>query len=322
MVTTLQFILSLLGPSPVLEQYSEKRTQQSQLACWFPYVFLHVGCLGIIWVGWSWIAVAVAVALYFVRMFAVTAFYHRYFSHRTFKTSRFCQFLFGVWANSAAQRGPIWWACQHRHHHRHSDDECDAHSPHQHGFYWSHIGWLTAPDNLVIHARRVPDLLSFPELRFLDRFSVLVPMVLAAALFGFGHLLEHAAPSLGTSGWQMVVWGFFVSTVVLFHATCTINSLAHLLGSRRFKTSDGSRNSLMLAILTLGEGWHNNHHRYPGTVRQGFYRWEIDPTYLGLRFMEWLGLIWELNPVPARVLAEGEQGVHGELPECKPCESP
>ncbi len=315
MVTTLRFIASLLGPSPVVDSVPEKRAQQTRLSCWFPYLFLHVGCLGVIWVGWSWIAVAVAVALYFVRMFAVTAFYHRYFSHRTFKTSRFTQFVFAVWANSAAQRGPIWWACQHRHHHQHSDDECDAHSPDQHGFYWSHIGWLTAPDNLVIHARRVPDLLRFPELRFLDRFSVLVPLILATVLYGLGAALAHFTPSLGTNGWQMVVWGFFISTVVLFHGTCTINSLAHLLGSRRFRTTDSSRNSLLLAMLTLGEGWHNNHHRYPGTVKQGFYWWEIDPTYVGLRFFEWIGLIWELNPVPEKILAEGQAQVHRPLSE-------
>ncbi|MCA9252099.1 MAG: acyl-CoA desaturase [Phycisphaerales bacterium] len=310
METALQFIASLLGPSPVIELLPEKRQQHTRLSCWGPYLFLHAGCLGVIWTGWSWFAVVVAVALYFIRMFAITGFYHRYFSHRTFKTSRIAQFLFAVWGNSSAQRGPIWWASQHRHHHTHSDDECDAHSPRQHGFYWSHIGWLTASDNLVIHARRVRDLLRFPELRFLDQFSVLVPFLLGAALFGLGALLEHAAPTLETNGWQLVVWGFFVSTVVLFHATCTINSLAHLFGKRRYNTTDDSRNNVFLAFLTLGEGWHNNHHRYPGSVRQGFYWWEIDLTFLGLRALQWMGLIWELNAVPANVLAEGRERTH------------
>lgn len=284
---------------------SEVRRQKSSLSGWVPYIILHTGCLGVIWVGWSWIAVSVAVGLYFFRMFAITGFYHRYFSHRSFKTSRFAQFLFGVWAMSSAQRGPIWWASQHRHHHTHSDEEEDAHSPHQHGFYWSHIGWLTAADNLVTQQERVTDLIRYPELRFLDRFDLLVPGLLAATLFTTGALLEAFAPGLGTSGWQMLVWGFFVSTVVLFHATCTINSLAHLFGKRRFGTTDASRNNVFLALLTLGEGWHNNHHRYPGSVRQGFYWWEIDLTYYGLKLMQKFGLIWDLNAVPSRVLAEG-----------------
>jgi stearoyl-CoA desaturase (delta-9 desaturase) len=257
-------------------------------------------------VGWSWIAVVVAIALYFVRMFAVTGFYHRYFSHRSFKTSRAVQFVFGIWANSAVQRGPIWWASQHRQHHAHSDDEDDAHSPSRHGLYWSHIGWLTARDNLATNERYVRDLLKFPELRFLNRFDVLIPVVLAALLFLLGWLLQKLAPSLETSGPQMLVWGFFISTTALFHATCTINSLSHVFGSRRFAVKDTSRNNWLLALLTLGEGWHNNHHRYPASARQGFYWWEIDLTYYGLKVLQRLRLIWDLRPVPARVLAEAQ----------------
>ena len=205
----------------------------------------------------------VAVALYFIRMFAITGFYHRYFSHRTFKTSRIAQFLFAVWGNSSAQRGPIWWASQHRHHHTHSDDECDAHSPRQHGFYWSHIGWLTASDNLVIHARRVRDLLRFPELRFLDQFSVLVPFLLGAALFGLGALLEHAAPTLETNGWQLVVWGFFVSTVALQKRTGgnlagLLDNLAYLIRERfklrgriRAISAHGRISGLVLSMIPV-----------------------------------------------------------------------
>jgi stearoyl-CoA desaturase (delta-9 desaturase) len=282
----------------------EPREQRTDPLRWTPYLILHAGCLGVLWVGWSWVAVGVAIALYFLRMFAVTGFYHRYFSHHAFKTSRLVQFMFGIWANSAVQRGPIWWASQHRHHHAHSDRAEDAHSPARHGLCWSHIGWLTARDNLTTDARYVRDLLRFPELRFLDRFDVLVPIVLAALLYVLGWQLESVAPHLGTNGLQMLVWGFFVSTVLVFHATCTINSLAHVFGSRRFQTEDDSRNNWFLTLLTLGEGWHNNHHRYPASARQGFLWWEIDLTFYGLKVLQWLGLIWDVKPVPARVLAE------------------
>ena len=268
-----------------------------------PFVVLHMACLGVIWVGISWIAVMVAVALYVVRMFAITAFYHRYFSHRSFKTSRAGQFLFGVLGSSAVQRGPLWWAAHHREHHRSSDEPGDPHSPMQRGFWWSHIGWITARVNFPTRIDRVRDLARFPELRFLDRFDTLVPVLCGGALYGVGEVLRLRAPSLGTSGAQLLVWGV-ISTVVLFHATFTINSLAHLFGSRRFATTDTSRNNPLLALITLGEGWHNNHHHYPGATRQGFLWWEYDFSYYGLVVLRLLGIIWDLNPVPARVLAQ------------------
>ncbi|GMU82576.1 MAG: hypothetical protein AMXMBFR47_24470 [Planctomycetota bacterium] len=279
-----------------------------------PYLVLHLGVLGVLWVGVSPIAVAVAAILYVVRMFAVTGIYHRYFSHRAYRTNRFWQFVFAVWGNAAAQRGPLWWAAQHRRHHAHSDEPEDAHSPIEHGLYWSHLGWLTARSNLVTDLKLVPDLAKFPELRFLDRYDILVPLLLAAALYGFGAALEAWAPGLGTSGWQMVVWGFFVSTVVLFHCTCFINSLAHLMGSKRYKTGDESRNNLALAVITMGEGWHNNHHHYPSSARQGFYWWEIDITYYILKMISWTGIIWDLRPVPKTVLEEGR----GRTPAAAP----
>jgi stearoyl-CoA desaturase (delta-9 desaturase) len=270
-----------------------------------PYIFVHGGCLAVIWVGWSWTAVAVAAALYVLRMFAVTGFYHRYFSHKTFETSRFWQFIIALWGNTAAQRGPIWWASQHRRHHAHSDQPEDPHSPHEHSLYWAHFGWLTVRRNLAIDWRMVPDLAKYPELRFLDRFDFLVPVLLMAALYGTGAALATWAPQLGTNGPQLLVWGFFISTIVLFHATCTINSLSHWFGTKRFATKDESRNNVALALLTMGEGWHNNHHRYPGSTRQGFYWWEIDITYYGLKLMEKVGLIWKLRPVPEHILALG-----------------
>jgi stearoyl-CoA desaturase (delta-9 desaturase) len=266
-----------------------------------PFVLLHVACGAVIWVGWSWTAVAVAAVLYVVRMFAITAFYHRYFSHRTFKTSRAMQFVFAVLGNSSVQRGPLWWAAHHREHHLNSDTPEDTHSPVREGFWWSHVGWIAAKYNFSTRRERVKDLLKFPELVFLDRFDTLVPLLLFASMYGLGELLAYAAPGLGTSGWQMLVWTL-ISTCCLFHGTFTINSLAHLWGSRRFQTTDHSRNNWFLAILTLGEGWHNNHHHYQGSVRQGFKWWEYDFSYYTLVVMSWFGLVWALNPVPAVVM--------------------
>lgn len=270
-----------------------------------PFWAMHLACLAVIWVGWSPVAVGVAVGLYFVRMFAITGFYHRYFSHRTFRTSRWFQFAMAIWGNSSCQRGPLWWAAHHRHHHRHSDKEEDVHSPHQHGLLWSHMLWITTPRNFATDLKQVRDLAKYPELVWLDRFDWVVPVALAVTLFSAGSLLQALAPGLGTNGMQMLVWGFFVSTVVLFHGTCLINSLAHTMGRKRFNTSDESRNSLLLAVITLGEGWHNNHHHYPAATRQGFYWWEFDPTYYLLRIIGLTGLISDLRPVPEKILAEG-----------------
>lgn len=268
-----------------------------------PFVAMHLACLAVIWVGWSPVAVITAIALYWVRMFAVTGFYHRYFSHRTFKTSRFWQFVFGLWGGTAVQRGPLWWAAHHRHHHLHSDQEEDRHSPVQHGFYWSHMGWIICKGNFRTNIEQVRDLAKFPELVFLDRFDTLVPILFAASTYGFGALLGSWFPDLGTSGPQMLVWAFFISTVVLFHGTCTINSLAHVFGRRRYQTTDHSRNSFLLALVTLGEGWHNNHHHFPAATRQGFFWWELDITYYGLKLMSWLGIVRDLRGVPERVKA-------------------
>ena len=267
-----------------------------------PFIAMHLACVGVIWVGVSPVALIVAAALYAVRMFALTGFYHRYFSHRSFQTSRGVQFVFALIGASCVQRGPLWWAAHHRNHHRHADTALDAHSPKVHGFVWSHVGWFLTPRNFRTDLARVPDLAKFPELRVLDRYDTLVPVLLAVALYGLGALLHHVAPQLGTSGGQMLIWGFFVSTIVLFHATVTINSLAHRYGRRRFDTRDDSRNNVWLALLTFGEGWHNNHHFFPGSSRQGFRWWEVDITWYGLKLMSMLGLVRGLKPVPAWVL--------------------
>lgn len=266
-----------------------------------PFVAMHLMCFGILWVGWSPFAVTVAAALYFVRMFAITGLYHRYFSHRTFKTSRLGQFCFALLGSCAVQRGPLWWAAHHRHHHRHSDKAGDRHSPLHHGLLWSHMGWFMARPNFPTNLRAVADLAKFPELRFLDRFDIVIAILLAVGIYFFGVLISAVWPELGTSGWQLLIWGFFVSTVVVYHGTYTINSLAHQIGQRRYDTDDTSKNSFLLSLITLGEGWHNNHHHYPGSTRQGFYWWEIDITYYILMLLSWTGLIWDLRPVPKHI---------------------
>jgi stearoyl-CoA desaturase (Delta-9 desaturase) len=263
-----------------------------------PFILMHGVCLTVIWVGWSPVAVITAVSLYFLRMFAITGFYHRYFSHRAFKTSRVGQFIFGLLGASAVQRGPVWWAAHHRHHHAHSDKKADLHSPVQHGFIRAHMGWFLTKRGFVPDMKFVRDLLKYPELRWLDRFDVFIPIALAVGLFFVGLILEHTAPELGTSRWQMLVWGFFISTVLCYHGTYTINSLSHVFGKQRYRTGDSSRNNWLLALITLGEGWHNNHHHYPSAARQGFYWWEVDITYYGLKLLSWLGIIWDLKPIP------------------------
>ena len=275
-----------------------------------PFIILHAGCFGVLWTGVSAFAAWSALALYVVRMFAVTGIYHRYFSHKTYSTSRVGQFLLALWGGTTVQRGALWWAYHHRHHHQHSDDPEDAHSPHVHGFWWSHIGWITSRRNFPTDYSTIKDLAKYPELVWLNRFDTVVPLLYAFALYGLGALLETHAPGLGTNGWQMLVWGFFISTTALFHGTACINSMAHLMGRRRFQTSDDSRNSFILAIICLGEGWHNNHHRYQSATRNGFYWWEIDITYYGLKALSWTGLIWGLKPVPKSIMEEAARADH------------
>ena len=282
---------------------------------------MHLGCILVYWVGFSWVALGVACVYYCVRVFRLTAFYHRYFSHRSFSTSRWFQFVGAMMGSAALQRGPLWWAAHHRKHHRLSDHQGDVHSPHQVGFWYSHMGWFLNKENFATDSKVVYDFAKYPELRFLDRFDLVIPAIGGAALYGLGALLQAVAPGLGTSGWQMFVWGFFVSTVAVYHVTYTINSLAHLIGRRRFETKDDSRNNLVLALLTGGEGWHNNHHHYPASARQGFYWWEIDTTYYGLVALSWLGLFWDLKPVPAKVLAQAKSAKMADTPVANAVES-
>jgi stearoyl-CoA desaturase (delta-9 desaturase) len=268
----------------------------------WPFALVHLMCLGVFFVGWSWVAVGVCAFNYFIRMFGITGGYHRYFSHRSYKTSRPFQFLLAWLACSSAQKGPLWWAAHHRHHHRYSDTEKDEHSPHTHSLFFSHVGWIFAPRNKMTDYKAVRDFGIYPELVLLDRYHLVAPWVLGFAMFGLGWLLEALAPGLGTTRWQMLIWGFFVSTVLLYHGTFSINSLAHLYGNRRFETGEHSRNNFWLALITLGEGWHNNHHFFPASERQGFYWWEIDVSHYILKGLEKLGLVRELREPPRHLL--------------------
>jgi stearoyl-CoA desaturase (delta-9 desaturase) len=232
-------------------------------------------------------------------MLAITGVYHRYFSHRCYKTARPWQFLFAWIACTSAQKGPLWWASHHRHHHRFADQTEDIHSPKQKGFWYSHILWILIPKHFLTNKELVKDWMRFPELVWLNRYNILPLLVLALLLWGAGIVLESSVPQAQTSGLQMVIWGLCISTVILFHATASINSVAHLVGTRRYQTPDSSRNNWLLSCITLGEGWHNNHHHYPISCRQGFYWWEIDITYYMLKLLSWLGIIHDLVRLPS-----------------------
>ncbi len=270
------------------------------------FISMHIACLSVFYVGISWIAVALMLGLYFARMFFITAFYHRYFSHRTYAVSRPVQFLMAFSGCTAGQRGPLWWAGHHRGHHVNSDTEIDPHSP-RNGFLNSHMLWFFRRGNFSLHEHRIKDLLKYPELRLLEKFDWVPFLLLFLACYLLGEALAVYFPALNTNGLQLLVWGGLVSTVILYHATYTINSLAHVFGKRRFDTNDDSRNNIWLAFLTLGEGWHNNHHRYPAATRQGFYRGEIDISFMLINMLAAVGLAKDIKPVPVHILEEGRR---------------
>lgn len=270
------------------------------------FIIIHLGCLLVLWVGASWTAVAVCLALYAIRMFSVTAFYHRYFAHRTYKTSRPFQFIMAVAGATCMQNGPLWWSAHHRHHHRYSDTDEDVHSPIAKSLWWAHAGWILSKKYALYEEDAVRDLAKYPELRWIQKYNIVPGIALGVGLFIVGEILRLYAPGLQTNGPQLMIWGFFVSTTLLYHGTFTINSLAHRIGRRRFETDDHSRNSLLLALITFGEGWHNNHHRYHASERQGFYWWEIDISHYGLTVLSWFGLVWDLKKPPKRIYDEAE----------------
>lgn len=257
-----------------------------------PFVLIHLLAFGVFWTGFTWPAVITCIALYIIRMWGVTAGYHRYFAHRTFETGRVFQFIMAFIAMTSAQRGALWWAAHHRRHHKYSDLEGDLHSPIREGFWFSHFGWIFVKGAEETDFDRIKDFAKYPELVWLDKYFLVPPVVLGVVC-----LLTMGLPGLFV--------GFFLSTVLTWHGTFFINSLAHVWGKRRFETTDDSRNNFWLALITLGEGWHNNHHRYQASARNGFYWWEVDVTYYSLKMLSWLGIVWNLRPVPEKILAEG-----------------
>jgi stearoyl-CoA desaturase (delta-9 desaturase) len=254
-----------------------------------PFVLVHLACFAAIWTGVTWESVVLAVALYWGRIFAIGAGYHRYFSHRAYSTSRLFQFILALASQSTFQKSVLWWAAKHRHHHLHSDTEEDVHSPRHSGFWYSHMGWIFTRRHDTCDLVKVADLAKYPELMWLHRHERLPAYVLAALCYLIADL-----PGL--------VVGFFWSTCLVFHATFCINSLAHVRGRQRYVTGDDSRNNWLLAIFTMGEGWHNNHHACQSSVRQGFFWWEYDPTFYLLKLLSWTGLIWDLKTPPPAIL--------------------
>jgi stearoyl-CoA desaturase (delta-9 desaturase) len=250
---------------------------------------MHLACALVFFVNFSWSLVALCAAGYVLRMWAITAGYHRYFSHRSYKTSRGFQFVLALLGTSAMQNGPLWWSSWHRRHHRHSDTPLDPHSPDQRGFWHAHLQWILSGDHDHPDLSNVDDLTRFPELRFLDRHKWLP-------------IIAYAVVCYALAGLPGLVWGFVLSTVLVLHATALINSLAHVYGSRRYETADKSRNNAWLALITLGEGWHNNHHHGMSYARQGFFWWELDATYYVLKLLAGLGLVWDLREPTQKVL--------------------
>ncbi len=238
--------------------------------------------------------VALWAVSHFLRAIGLTLAFHRYFAHRAFKMNRITQFAWAFIGTAAMQKGPLWWAGHHVNHHKYADREGDPHSPMVSGLYYAHIGWFlndTKHDRLETTNPVVRDFSKFPELRFLDTYFFIPPTLLALALYL-------------TGGFPWLVWGFCLPTVTLAHATFAINTVNHLFGSRRFETIDESRNNPVTAFFAVGEGWHNNHHRYQRAARNGFYWWEFDPTWYVIRAMQALGLAWDVQPVPERIYAE------------------
>jgi stearoyl-CoA desaturase (delta-9 desaturase) len=267
------------------------------------FIILHLLPLGALFTGatlFDWIVCAV---LYITRMFWVTGGYHRYFSHKTYKTSRWFQFLIAFFSQTSVQKGALWWASHHRIHHRHSDTEQDPHSMKLFGFWYSHMGWIASKKHKNTEYKIIGDYAKYPELVWLNKYHLIPPVVLALLVMALGGIVNGSgiADMFTSAGLSTLFVGFFLSTIFLFHGTFSINSLMHKIGKQRYKSGDESRNSFILALVTLGEGWHNNHHYYQASARQGFFWWEIDITYYGLKMMSWLGLIWELRGVPDKV---------------------
>lgn len=283
----------------MLEAYENRLPgEKLSLLVSLPFISVHIGALFALTISPSPFALFMVFLMYFIRMFGITAGFHRFFSHKTFKTSRTFQFILAYLATSSAQMGPIWWASHHRHHHKYTDEIEDPHTPTLKGFFWAHVGWIMSPSNVPTKEEYVGDLKRFPELRFLDKYHYLAPFSMAVSLFALGEYMALNHSQYGTNGIELLMWGFFVSTVILYHATFTVNSVCHVFGYRTYDTKDGSVNNWLVAILTLGEGWHNNHHAFPNSERQGHKWYQIDICHYILWSLSKIGIVWDIRDVP------------------------
>lgn len=248
------------------------------------FILFHILAFSVFFVDYRSEYLWLLIGTYFGRMFFITAGYHRYFSHRSYKTSRIFQFFMAFMAMTSSQKGVLWWASHHRDHHRHSDQDNDIHSPNQ-GWIWSHMGWFLSPKFDPTDLSKIKDFSKYPELCWLNKHWSVPVWIYAFILYAVG-------------GLPYLAWGFFLSTVLLWHGTFTINSIAHLWGTRRFETEDRSRNNFFLSLITLGEGWHNNHHRFPNACRNGHQWWELDFTFYILKILSWMRIVSNLRPIP------------------------
>jgi stearoyl-CoA desaturase (delta-9 desaturase) len=259
------------------------KRKRYDLGAMLPFLILHASVLLVLTVPFSLSMIGWLAGSYYLRMFGVTGGYHRYFSHRAYKLNRFWQFCLAFLAQTSGQKGALWWAAHHRDHHLYSDRKEDLHSPVHEGFWWSHLGWILSDEYDDYDPKRIADLVKYPELRWLDKFHLAPTIIYAVAIYLIG-------------GWPAFFWGYLAATVVLYHGTFLINSLAHIWGSRRFATPDESRNNFWLALVTMGEGWHNNHHHFMSSVQQGIRWWEVDLTYYVLKMLSWVGIARDLRP--------------------------
>ncbi len=243
----------------------------------------------------SWPALAVCIFLHWVSGgLGITLGYHRLLTHRSFKTPKFMEYFLTLMAQLACQGGPISWITTHRLHHTYSDQPLDPHSPRA-GFFWSHMGWCMVKNaniaNPEVQQKVSPDLIRDKGMIFIEKTHILWTVLLAAGLYAWG-------------GWSFVVWGIAVRLVAVYHCTWFVNSAAHIWGYQTYKSNDDSTNLWWVALLTYGEGWHNNHHAFQYSARHGLKWWEFDSTYLMIQVMEKLGLATAVKIPPARLLQE------------------
>ena len=283
-------LMTAAGTSSSKSKRQLREDEKINLTSSIPFALMHIAGLAAFFFDFNMTMFWLVLGIYYLRMVGVTAGYHRYFSHRTYKTSRWFQFVIAFLAQCSAQKGALWWASHHRHHHKFSDTEDDVHSPSLRGFWWSQVGWIICDKYAPTNWKYIQDFAKYPELRWLNKYYLVPPIIYAVAIFAIW-------------GWAGLFWGFFFSTILLYHGTFSINTLTHMFGRVRYKSGDESKNSMILALITCGEGWHNNHHYYQATANQGWFWWEIDFSYYTLRLLALFGLVWDLRLPPAKVKA-------------------